>query len=140
MATGQAHRFNVLKYKMLAGLLKAYPEAVTTKELADIIGVDVNSVGVTISRWHKQGIPFIRRMPKQARWGAYRYKINKSGIEAYIAYKNRLNKGFSLNRLRKVPRRVSQYMTVSKWGRDMGLTMDDVDYSLKAFEERLAAA
>ena len=39
----------------------------------------------------------------------YRYRITKKGKEAYIAYLQRIRRGFDLNRIRKVPKRTENY-------------------------------
>lgn len=138
MASGKAHCFNVLKYKILAVLIRTR-RSLTSKEIAELIDVDVNNVRTELSHWRTRGIKYVRRLPKKSKYGAYRYTINRSGIEAYIDYKNRLKHGLSLNRLRKYPKKASVYMLVSHHGKSNGVTMDDVDWSLEAFEERLAA-
>lgn len=129
MATGQAHRFNVLKYKMLAGLLHAYPRAVTVHELADIIDVDANNIRVALHRWRLKKLPFIRCYKKKA----YHYRITKSGIKAYLEYKTRVRHGLTLNRLKKTPNKVTDYMTTSyAWNGDQTIVAR-IDTTLDVF-------
>jgi hypothetical protein len=95
-----------LKFRILEALMWA-DEPLTTRDLEKILGVQRSRISAAMSRYqkiHKRNgkvikLPYIQRLEKKAPNGAYRYKITKKGIEAYVAYLPRIRRGVSLNRV-----------------------------------------
>jgi hypothetical protein len=98
-----------LKFRILEALMWA-DEPLTTRDLEKILGVQRATISAAMSRYqkiHKKSgkiitLPYIERLKAKAPNGAYRYKITKKGIEAYVAYLHRIRRGVSLKRVGKV--------------------------------------
>jgi predicted transcriptional regulator len=106
VALGIAHGNNFLKFRILEALMWA-DEPLTTRDIEKILGVQRATISAAMSRYqkiHKRSgkiitLPYIERLKAKAPNGAYRYKITKKGIEAYVAYLQRIRRGVSLNRV-----------------------------------------
>jgi hypothetical protein len=96
--TGFYHKYNFLKFRILEALAWS-PKPMTTKEISDKIGVPFVRISVAIKTYLDKGIPYIQRLKKK-RCRAFRYKITKSGMKAYVEYLIRIERGLGLNRLR----------------------------------------
>ena len=87
-------------------------EPLTTRDLEKILGVQRETISSAMSRYqkiHKRNgntikLPYIERLRAKAPDGAYRYKITKKGIEAYVSYLGRISSGISLRRVGKKER------------------------------------
>ena len=106
VALGIAHGNNFLKFRILEALMWA-DEPLTTRDIEKILGVQRATISAAMSRYqkvHKRSgkiitLPYIERLKAKAPNGLYRYKITKKGIEAYVAYLQRIRRGVSLNRV-----------------------------------------
>lgn len=69
-------------------------EPLTTRDLEKILGVQRATISAAMSRYqkvHKKSgkiikLPYIERLKAKGPNGAYRYKITKKGIEAYVPH------------------------------------------------------
>jgi hypothetical protein len=69
---------------------------------------------------------YITRLKKKSSSRRYRYKINKSGVVAYLEFRHRIKLGFDLNRHRRVPKRIDFYYGITKKGAvEFGLGGDE---------------
>jgi len=102
--------YNFLKLMILGALVFA-TEPMTSREIAEVIGVSAKNVSQELYAWQKYHYHYVRRLKPKKGSGtnAYRYKINKKGIRAYLQYVKRVHLGFDLNRRRHTPRRMSTY-------------------------------
>ncbi len=57
---------------------------------------------------------FIIKLNKKSKSGKYRYKINKTGIVAYLQYKRRIENGFDLNLHKRFPELVDSYSGITQ--------------------------
>ena len=116
VALGIAHGNNFLKFRILEALMWA-DEPLTTRDLEKILGVQRATISAAMSRYqkvHKKSgkiikLPYIERLAKKGPNGLYRYKITKKGIEAYVAYLQRIRRGVSLNRVSDEIRHMETY-------------------------------
>lgn len=109
MASKYYHKCNVLKFRILEVLVQA-KKPMTAKEIAEAGKIDYKRVCSALCHYKKENnFPFINRLKKKGANGAYRYKITKSGLAMYIAYRRRIELGVDLNRYRKVPVKVDAY-------------------------------
>jgi hypothetical protein len=78
------------------------------------------------SHYTASNYSYITRLKKKSSSGKYGYKLNKSGVEAYLQYKYRVKHGFDLNRHRRVHKRVDSYYGITKHGAlELGLVWDN---------------
>ena len=96
-------------------------EALTAKQIAEIVGVEYEKVVSALSHYRKIKLPYIARLKKKAKYGAYRYKITKLGKQAYMSLRKRYDMGVDLNRVTIHPKKVDNYYGITKKGKDMGL-------------------
>jgi hypothetical protein len=111
VALGIAHGNNFWKFRILEALMWA-DEPLTTRDIEKILGVQRATISSAMSRYqkiHKKSgkiitLPYIERLKAKAPNGAYRYRITKKGIEAYVSYLGRIRSGISLKRVGKKER------------------------------------
>lgn len=65
MATGVRHRYNFLKFRILTALFEAYPDALTTRDIVDQLGVPQNHVSRILSNWIDRQYKYVRRLKKK---------------------------------------------------------------------------
>jgi hypothetical protein len=112
-------------------VVKCHEMHVTTRMIADALGVPTNNVSRILSHWYGRRMPYLSRLPKRLTKNGMdhgcRYRITKYGISAYIKYKNRYEKGFTLNLMypEKVWR-VHDYIVINQNGRRMGLDANEL--------------
>ena len=113
-------------------MFDAYPEAITCKEIADNGNIELKKVVDALNHYTAGNYSYITRLKKKSKSSKYRYKINKSGVVAYLQYKHRIEHGFDLNRHRRVPKRVDSYYGATKKGSpELGLGADSDRSSMK---------
>ena len=126
MATGTYHKFNYLKFRILEALFDAYPASLTCKEIADNGDIELKKVADALNHYTSSNYSYITRLKKKSSSGKYRYKINKSGVVAYLEFKHRIKLGFDLNRHRRIPKRIESYYGITKKGAvEFGLGVDE---------------
>ncbi|HOW13490.1 hypothetical protein [Methanosarcina sp.] len=141
---GYSHKFNALKFRILEALFKS-DKPMTVRDIEYETGIHHTNVSCAMSHYQKirkqSGkvikLPYIQRLEKKGPNGLYRYKITKSGIEAYVSYLSRLNSGISLNRIKTAdhkveklspedlevqPQQLIPYIKIRKTGFEIGLT------------------
>lgn len=132
MATGVAHKFNAMKFKILMSVLRNPNLYVTTREIADDIDAPITNVSKIINTWHNRNYGYLSRLPKFHQNQGYKYKILKHGVRSVIQYKRRMSLGFDLNCTTKhiYPQKVDCYTRITRRGEEMGLTEEDLpDFS-----------
>lgn len=104
------HKFNFLKFLIMWVLFDS-DRPLTAKEIAEKIHVPAQNVSQALYSYHKHRYHYFRRLQPARGSGtnAYRYNINKRGVEYYLQYVKRVKLGFDLNLRRHVPRRMSTF-------------------------------
>lgn len=103
MAQGVYHVFNFAKMRLLKAVYQSYPNAVTTKEIAEITGMEHCKVSRLLTHYHNHNYRYFRRLKKKDSNGGYRYKINKKGVKAMTSFILRIKQGYDLNLNKKTP-------------------------------------
>jgi transcription initiation factor IIE alpha subunit len=103
MAQGVYHVFNFAKMRLLKAAYQRYPNAVTSKEIAEITGMEHGKVSRLLTHYHNHNYRYFRRLKKKDSNGGYRYKLNKKGYNAMISFILRVHQGFDLNLRKKTP-------------------------------------
>jgi len=139
---GYSHKFNALKFRILEALFKS-DKPMTVRDIEYETGIHHTNVSSAMSHYRKiytrSGkiikLSYIQRLEKKGPNGLYRYKITKSGIEAYVSYLSRLQDGISLNRIKTADHKVEKlspedlevkpeqlipYMKINQNGREIG--------------------
>jgi len=86
MAQGVYHVFNFAKMRLLKAVYQSYPNAVTTKEIAEITGMEHGKVSRLLTHYHNHNYQYFRRLKKKDINGGYRYKLNKKGVKAMLSF------------------------------------------------------
>lgn len=108
------HKYNFLKLRIMDVLMWA-PEPMTAREIAESLGVPAKNISQILLHYEQHHYHYFRRLnPLKGTGKAFRYKINKKGIRAYVEYMKRVKLGFDLNQNRHVPRRMSTYTGVKR--------------------------
>lgn len=130
MASGYYHIYNALKYRILH-IMYQRKVPLTAQQIADYLGIDRQRVSDTLYRWIKRKYKYVRRLENKANGGngkAFRYKINKYGIEALKMYSKRLKAGLDMNCKKelRVPQQVDTYIRMNAHGKLVGMTKDEM--------------
>jgi len=67
-------------------------------KIADNGDIELKKVADALNHYTSSNYSYITRLKKKSASGKYRYKINKSDVEAYLQYKHRVKHGLDLNR------------------------------------------
>lgn len=126
-----AHTFNFFKFRILDILYDAYlnpnrSNYMSTPEIAEAMHITPSAFHNVLPKATAYGmiIRTKRKVPKGKQHGApYRYRISKYGIEIYLAYRKRIERGQTLSRLCP-PKPVKLYFSV--WG-DEGETEEELN-------------
>jgi transcription initiation factor IIE alpha subunit len=114
MAQGVYHVFNFAKMRLLKAVYQSYPNAVTSKEIAAITGMEHGKVSRLLTHYHNHNYRYFRRLKKKDSNGGYRYKINKKGVKAMMSFILRVHQGYDLNLRKKTPVIVAPRVTRRK--------------------------
>jgi hypothetical protein len=85
----------------LEALFDACPASLTKRDCRHE-NIELKKVADALNHYTSSNYSYITRLKKKSRSRKYRYKINKSGIVAYLEFKHRIKLGFDLNRHRHV--------------------------------------
>jgi transcription initiation factor IIE alpha subunit len=114
MAQGVYHIFNFAKMRLLKAVYQSHPNAVTTKEIAEITGMEHGKVSRLLTHYHNHNYRYFRRLKKKDSNGGYRYKLNKKGVKAMLSFILRVHQGYDLNLRKKTPVIVAPRVTRRK--------------------------
>lgn len=100
--TGKAyHTYNAAKLRILHSvfnLLLEHKSGVTVEQIAEHSGLPKGHISRLLSRWHNKKFGYLKRLPKRnAGGGAYKYKMNKTGLNTYNELMKRAHLGQPLN-------------------------------------------
>jgi len=123
--SGYYHKGNVLKARLLEYGYKVYPKEFTVAEASEALGIAKKKISDILSYYHRQGFPYFSRLPKKLAGGACRYKIRKVGVDTLLKYRKRMARNFDLNCVRTYPIKVDAYIGVTRYGKSIGMTLDD---------------
>jgi len=102
MAQGVYHVFNFAKMRILKAAYH-HPDAITSKEIANITGMEHGKVSRLLTNYHNHNYRYFRRLKKKDSNGGYRYRLNKKGVNAMLSFILRVHQGFDLNLRKKTP-------------------------------------
>jgi hypothetical protein len=131
-ARGIYHKRNALKYRILNSLFEVFKTPgnskwLSTPFIASVIGTESGALSMSMKSYRKQGI--VRRSQKkykkEGRGGLYyKWTITEKGIKVLFDLRNRLEKGYTLNRQQHY--KVDSYIGITKQGAiDFCLTEKD---------------
>ena len=108
---GYHHKTNALKFRILEALFWS-DKPLTVRDIESKTGIYHTKISCAMSHYQKivkqNGkiikLPYIQRLTKKGPNGLCRYKITKSGTEAYTSYLSRIKRGYSLKRVGKIQR------------------------------------
>jgi hypothetical protein len=87
---------------------------ITTRTLSILLNVPINNIESALCNYHKKKIPYFKRLSKKD-GNKYRYVLTDKGFKAYLTYRERILRGFDLNRLHPMnPKRITQRDYVPK--------------------------
>ena len=89
---------NFLKFLIADVGLSMPDQTFTSVDVENQTGIHRKKVGNALWHCKKAGIPYFRRLRKKAPNGLIRWKVTKSGEQAWAAYLMRIKRGFDLNR------------------------------------------
>ena len=123
--SGYYFKGNVLKARLLEYGYKVYPSAFTVAEASEALGIEKKKISDALNHYHEHKYPYFSRLRKKLAWGACRYKIRKVGVVTLLKYRKRMSKKFDLNCTRKYPIKVDAYIGVTRYGKSIGMTLQD---------------
>jgi hypothetical protein len=123
--SGYYFKGNVLKARLLEYGYKVYPSAFTVAEASEALGIEKKKISDALNHYHENKYPYFSRLRKKLAYGANRYKIRKVGVETLLKYRKRMSKKFDLNCTRKYPIKVDAYIGVTRYGKSIGMTLQD---------------
>src|SRR5665647_529696 len=123
--SGYYFKGNVLKALLLEYGYKVYPSAFTVAEASEALGIEKKKISDALNHYHEHKYPYFSRLRKKLAWGACRYKIRKVGVVTLLKYRKRMSKKFDLNCTRKYPITVDAYIGVTRYGKSIGMTLQD---------------
>jgi hypothetical protein len=125
---GYAHRYNAQKFNVLTGIYHFYPNWCDVYAIADYTGQSPNNIARTLSHWFKCRYKYVsRKRVKNFSHGIkYVYRLRKPGMKAIIYFRNRILRGYDLNRNKRFPVKVNTYVILNKKGIDMSMTQEDL--------------
>jgi hypothetical protein len=123
--SGYYFKGNVLKARLLEYGYKVYPSAFTVAEASEALGIEKKKISDALNHYYENRLPYFSRLPKKLAYGACRYKIRKVGVVTLLKYRKRMSKKFDLNCTRKYPIKVDAYIGVTRYGKSIGMTLQD---------------
>jgi len=123
--SGYYFKGNVLKARLLEYGYKVYPSAFTVAEASEALGIEKKKISDALNHYHEHKYPYFSRLRKKLAWGACHYKIRKVGVVTLLKYRKRMSKKFDLNCTRKYPIKVDAYIGVTRYGKSIGMTLQD---------------
>jgi len=123
--SGYYHKGNVLKARLLEYGYKVYPKEFTVAEASEALGIEKKKISDALNHYHEHKLPYFSRLRKKLAGGACRYKIRKVGIDTLFKYRKRMVRGFDLNCCRTYPKKVDAYIGVTRYGKSIGMTLED---------------
>ena len=123
--SGYYFKGNVLKARLLEYGYKVYPSAFTVSEASEALGIEKKKISDAFNHYYENQLPYFSRLPKKLACGANRYKIRKVGVETLLKYRKRMSKKFDLNCTRTYPIKVDAYIGVTRYGKSIGMTLQD---------------
>ncbi len=126
---GYRSRYNVRAYIILRTCVCIPQSIFTVDDLSEFTGLPRQWISNCIARWQKYNFRYLTRLPKRVGiGGSYRYKLRRHGRETYLVLRHRIQKGFTLNRMkdRYSPKRADGYFFITQIGRAKGITEDDL--------------
>jgi hypothetical protein len=106
----------------------------TRVDIENLTGIHRKKVGNALWHYKKAGIPYFRKLRKKAPNGLIRWKVTKSGEQAWWAYLMRIKRGFDLNRCSN---KIKRMPTHGKFEFEKPKTPEDITIS-SIPQERLA--
>ena len=123
--SGYYFKGNVLKARLLEYGYKVYPSAFTVAEASEALGIEKKKISDALNHYYENRLPYFSRLPKKLAYGACRYKIRKVGVVTLLKYRKRMSKKFDLNCTRTYPITVDAYIGVTRYGKSIGMTLQD---------------
>ena len=123
--SGYYFKGNVLKARLLEYGYNVYPSAFTVAEASEALGIEKKKISDALNHYYENRLPYFSRLPKKLACGANRYKIRKIGVKTMLTYRKRMSKKFDLNCTRTYPITVGAYIGVTRYGKSIGMTLQD---------------
>lgn len=87
---------------------------ITIRNLSILLNIPINNIESALCNYQKKKIPYFKRLPKKE-GNKYRYVLTDKGFKAYLVYREKILRGFDLNRLHPMnPKRVAERKYVPK--------------------------
>jgi hypothetical protein len=117
---------NFLKFLIADVSLSMPDQTFTSADVEALTEINRKKIGNALWHYKKVGVPYFRRLPKKDPKGLIRWKVTKSGEQAWWAYFMRIKRGFDLNRCSN---KIKRMPTHGKFEFEKPQTADDLNIS-----------